>query len=243
MKTTILRLRKIWGISISLLIITTPASTYGLQLYVGASLDPNRFSATQTFKFDPNKVNHVNQYDNQRSWQSLVINASIEAGLQLQNDSFIFDGAIRGNGLHQQITTSNNDFQSSLTQNNNIEILAKIGKEIANNYIVCVLAGYSWSNDKYNVNFNPGGIYDSNTMLLENISNNLIFRGPEIGVGLTRHISGNIDFFIDFTHTFYQTEKVDLNHRKITFNNPKGVIDIQPAMDAIHAGATYYFNP
>src|SRR5690606_36320656 len=140
------------------------------QNYIGLSPDFLWLQADQRFSFDPNKVNNIGQYSQDKSFNSLSINGNVRLGYQYTFNQVIAAVEVDDTFLPSRVSKNNNDFNAKLTQNNSVAVKLKFGREHDPRDTIYLIGGYAFTWVKYQVNFKPDGIYNAGSMLLNNIS-------------------------------------------------------------------------
>lgn len=232
--------------TVSLLPLTVSATStidYFSGAYVGGGLGVNYLSSSQEAVFDPSKVANTARYNFNQSTNSSSILGQLYLGygyLFSAKPVYVAAEAIADFSQHS-ITLGSSNIDISLKQNNAYGGRVKLGYAHQAG-LVYLLAGAERASISRNVVFRNGGIYNSGTMSLQNLTSTNDTTIKQLGVGINKVLSINWVAQLEYAHNFYSDKDFSINHTLITFNNPKGSYSSSLEGNQVTLGIKYMWN-
>jgi opacity protein-like surface antigen len=231
----------------SLLPLTVSATSsidYFSGAYVGGGLGANFLSSSQELVFDPSKVANTARYNFNQSTNNSAILGQLYLGygyLFSPKPVYVAVEAI-ADFSHPSFIMGSSNIDINLKQNNAYGGRVKLGY-VHQAGLLYILAGVERASISRNVVFRNGGIYNSGTMSLHNLTgNNNGSIINQLGAGIDIALRANWVVQLEYAHNFYNDKNYTINHTLITFNNPKGAFSSYLEGNQVTLGVKYIWK-
>ncbi|CEK10439.1 outer membrane protein [Legionella hackeliae] len=207
---------------LSMVLHANNSGDYFSGFYLGGGLGLINFDTDQSMVFDPSKVATAYRYNLSASESDNHFLGTVYLGYGYQFNSPLYIAAEAiAEFAKPSFEWSNSNIYWRVKQNNAYGGRLKLGV-VHNNWLVYGLGGWEMVRIKRNVSFISGGIYNSGTMLLQNVSSSDSQTIGQLGAGLDIAMNDHWAVQFQYAHNFYDDSNDGINHMLITFNNPKG---------------------
>lgn len=209
-------------------------------IYAGGNIGFTRFNAENKLTFDGTKVANTSRYNYSNSQDRNKPTGALFLGYGYQFSNAFYLG---GEAIAQLGTTSASWYtargiSASIKQHNLYGGRLKAGFW-RQNWLLYALAGFQQGRTSRAIQFPAGGIYQSNSMLLQPIDDLQHQVIKQLGAGVNWAFTTQWATQLEYAHSFYRDSRLAINHQTITFNNPKGVYWNQFYADTLWLGLRY----
>ncbi|MCW8471309.1 outer membrane beta-barrel protein [Fluoribacter gormanii] len=209
--------------------------------YLGGALGGLRISTDQSLVFNPKKVANVSKYNANLSESSTNPLGQITAGYGRKFHIFYIAGELIAEITNAEIKRETPNLKWNMKQKSAFGGRVKSGITLEK-WLLYGLAGVETVRIGHHVDFIRGGTYNSGTMFLDAINTNKNTTVWQLGLGVDYSLNTHWVAQVEYAHNFYNNHaNSNIDHRIITFNNPKGIYSSSLSGNEITVGVKYLF--
>ncbi|PWY55141.1 hypothetical protein DGG96_13245 [Legionella qingyii] len=209
--------------------------------YLGGALGGLRISSDQSLEFNRKKVANVSKYNAHLNTSNTRLLGQITAGYGKAFHVFYIGGELIAEITDAEVKRHTPNLKWNIKQKSAFGGRVKSGIALEK-WLLYGLAGIETVRIEHQIDFIRGGTYSSGTMFLDPINTNRNTTVWQLGLGVDYSLNRHWVAQLEYAHNLYRNHtNANIDHRVITFNNPKGIYSSSLSGNEITVGVKYLF--